>query len=127
MKRRRFFCSFLLAYLVLFLNLGPAWHRLPALGLHDTKASSACDCGLVHETPAPDNLLKDSGLFSDGLDNDQVCDCALCRYFEHFQFTVDHSPIAFFADRSFRKTEVFTSASAVVSINQRARAPPVVA
>ena len=109
----------LLGYLVLFLNLGPAWHRAPIFGLHGSEEThSACSCGFEHghsTAPIPQQQEIER----------QLCDCSLCHFFKYNQLDHVSPSVNFIVDRSIHHDEFDWSAVSAESISQRARAPPI--
>ena len=113
MLRNRQYRIYLIAYLALFLNMGPSFHRVPIFGLHSDSAS--CSCCQISKT--------DFGTQSATVQS-PLSECSLCKYFE--QFNVDLDVDRFSTD--FQKVLFLIHADLVdgfaTPIRQMARGPP---
>lgn len=108
---------FVLAYLALFVNLGPSLHRAPVFGFHDSESHASCGCGCC-------SILTTA---SDGLEGSwqrPECDCALCDFFKYTQAEIAESCM-FFEETVFQKSNPpVATFVAARQISQFARGPP---
>lgn len=107
-------------YLVLFQNLGPAFHRADIFGLHDSKSAATCDCGFEHS--APDGHSDES--HNNATVEKPLCDCSLCHFFKYSQVDTDNTTIVFYTQQSFRNSGPFPIHVTPKAISQKARGPP---
>ncbi len=94
MKRKSSANLFLLGYLVLLLNLGPAWHRAPIFGIHDHGTvghdAGVCSCGHNH---AGESASRESTADEAGSIDLPSCDCAVCKFFKQYNVTFHGSTV----------------------------------
>ena len=76
---------FLLAFVVLFWNLGPSMHHLDFFGLHSSnpEVTSQCSCCCSHSIPVDSD--GDSPIL-----NKQHGHCWLCDFFDQFHLMIDN-------------------------------------
>lgn len=120
----------LLGYLALLLNAGPSAHHADFFGLHvescseESQHAQCCCHHHTHEkTPATGSITE---MVAADAGNSQLCDCALCQYFDCFNaittsfiFSIIDAPTRF-------RTAQRRSIADVASIHSKARGPPAI-
>ena len=89
MRKRKAFTISLLTYLVLFMNMGPSFHRLDIFGFHEHQPAvqeHACSCCDHADSSSEKSPVGEDSL---AVTSDNQCSCSLCDYFAQFNVIVD--------------------------------------
>lgn len=113
---------FLLAYLVLFVNLGPWWHHAITFGQHDQpetvfNVACACCCHNAFEFDEENNAQSSSI-------QAPPCNCPVCKFFKQYQVTIEKQSFVISVRIVFEESSLVLVTTPAILVSSSARGPP---
>ena len=116
--RNRLLSLFLLTYLVLFVSLGPWWHRATIFDQPGTVSQVSCGC-CCHKAIEFGQEHDDQG----GSVQSPPCDCSICKFFKQYQVTLENQENAVSVRNEDEKSWFVLENHPAILVSDSARGP----